>query len=154
MMTSIDPPGGEMKNIFSRHAIEDLRENECCTLYSDEIFVKHKKLEFPLCESTQRPKNDQESFSSPMQLLDVPNRPVFGFGCIPKFDEYKVIFESIEGNLYRYDPWNQQFQYVHIQGNPDNLELFVYKESLVLPDLGTSSWPIKIHNDGIEELER
>ncbi|PHT35631.1 hypothetical protein CQW23_23331 [Capsicum baccatum] len=32
----------------------DIMGNECCTLYSDETFAEHKKLEFPLCEPDTR----------------------------------------------------------------------------------------------------
>ncbi|PHT69719.1 hypothetical protein T459_24823 [Capsicum annuum] len=72
--------------------------------------------------------------------------------CFMKNGE--VIFESIGGDLYLYDPRNHQFQDLHFQGNPDNIELFAYKKSLVLLDHGTKPWPIKFHDDGNEEFER
>ncbi|XP_060201201.1 F-box/kelch-repeat protein At3g23880-like [Lycium barbarum] len=65
----------------------------------------------------------------------------------------EVIFESIEGDLSLYDPRNEQFQDLRFQGNPDMIELFAYKESLVLLDLGTKSWPKEFHDDGNEELD-
>ncbi|KAJ8556122.1 hypothetical protein K7X08_022880 [Anisodus acutangulus] len=71
--------------------------------------------------------------------------------CLMKNGE--VIFESIEGHLSLYDPRNQQFQDLHFQGNPYIIELFSYKESLVLLDLGTKYWPSEFHDDGNEELE-
>ncbi|KAF3646758.1 hypothetical protein FXO37_20296 [Capsicum annuum] len=310
--------------------ILDVTKNECCTLYSDETFAEHKKLEFPLCESTKSfevfgccngvlfllypitPRSSSKMYfwnpatkmiknlcRSPVQLPDVSNHLVFGFAYVPQLDEYKVvrilyheernltdpptlppiveiyslktnswtkieielsyfitshmakafldgsaywlarkanesdyddfivssnmadhvfeeiplpvsssddgaltgslavfcdsiylfahnslewlhiwmmgegcsgkiwchqfkidcsfdscwpqcfmkngevIFESIGGDLYLYDPRNQQFQDLHFQGNPDNIELFAYKESLVLLDHGTKPWPIK-----------
>lgn len=72
--------------------------------------------------------------------------------CFMKNGE--VIFESIEGDLCCYDHRNQSFQYLHFPDNPDNIELCPYKDNLVLLDLETKSWPIKIHNDRNEELER
>ncbi|XP_009628922.1 F-box/kelch-repeat protein At3g23880-like isoform X1 [Nicotiana tabacum] len=322
--------------------ILDVGEKECCTLFCDETFTKHKKLEFPLWESTKSfevfgccngvlfllypiaPRSGCNMYfwnpatkivknvsSSIVQLPDVPVHVVFGFGCVPKLDEYKVvrilyseqmnltdppklppivevyslktdswtkievdlsyfitshmakafldgsiywvarkvnetlyddfivsfdmadhvfeeiklpksclddgaltgsfsvfcdslylfvhgpesldwwhiwlmkedcsgkvwchqfkidcsfkiswplcfikngevIFESIEGDLSLYDPMNQQFQDLHFQGNPEMIELFAYKESLVLLDLGTKSWPSKFPDDGNEKVE-
>ncbi|CAN4117599.1 unnamed protein product [Withania somnifera] len=57
--------------------------------------------------------------------------------CFMKNGE--VIFESTEGNLSLFDPRNEQFQDLHFQRNLDEIELFQYKESLALLDLGTKS---------------
>ncbi|KAK4364039.1 hypothetical protein RND71_015397 [Anisodus tanguticus] len=257
---------------------------ECCTLYSDETFAEHKKMEFPLWESTKSfqiigccngvlflvypltPRSCCKMYfcnpatkiiknlsNSPVQLPDVRVHVAFGFGWVPWLDEYKVVrilyseqmnlidppkhppvveiyslktdswtkieielsyfiishtaeafldgcaywvarkvinkndfvvffnmadhvfeeiklpsclgdgaltgsngevvFESIEGHLSLYDPRNQQFQDLHFQENPYIIELFAYKESLVLLDLGTEYWPSEFHDDGNEELE-
>ncbi|KAM3204178.1 F-box protein CPR1-like [Capsicum annuum] len=100
----------------------DVTENECCTLYSDETFAEHKKLEFPLCEPTKSfevfgccngvlfllypttPRSSSKLYfwnpatkmiknlcRSPVQLPDVSNHLVFGFGYVPQLDEYKVV---------------------------------------------------------------
>ncbi|MCD7449137.1 hypothetical protein HAX54_049500 [Datura stramonium] len=101
------------------HAFEEIKLPKCC-LYDGEL------------------TGSLEVFRDSVYLF------VHGLELIDQWHNGEVIFESIEEDLYLYDPTNQQFQDLHFLRDPDTIEPLPYKESLDLLDLGTKSWPKKI----------